>query len=243
MKEKIYTIPITDGFAQKTECPFCAIYRKVEDDAVNFMLGPAYMDKDVRMRTNETGFCPEHYKRLYDGQNRLGLALTLHTHLHSVNGILAAASVPERRGRIARKPGGGAESGLAGEIRKIYDSCFICDRIGDNFGRYIENFFYMWKHMPEFAETVGNCRGFCLKHFTALVEAGEKLLSAGDFHDFAETALRAQRDAFAALEADVGRFIQKFDYRNKDMPWDGAQDAVIRALMRVASVDAVGGPE
>jgi len=236
MKEKIYTIPITDGFAQKTECPFCAIFRKTEDDAVNFMLGPAYMEKDVRMRTNEAGFCREHYKRLYDGQNRLGLALMLHTHLHSVNEVIARAAPPEKQGLFA-KQAKSPEPGLAGSLRRICDSCYICDKISGNFERYIENFFYMWKHMPEFAETVRNCRGFCLNHFSALMETGERLLSAGDFRLFAEAVLPIQRDAFAQLESDIDRFIQKFDYRNRDMPWDGAQEAVLRALARVASID------
>ena len=236
MKEKIYTIPITDGFAQDSECPFCAIFRKVEGDAINFMLGPAYMDKDVRMSTNEAGFCPEHYRKLYDGQNRLGLALMLHTHLHSVNELIAQAAPPEKRGFFDRQPKN-AERGLATCLQKICDSCYVCNRIRGVTEQYIDNFFYMWKQMPEFAETVRTSRGFCLKHFAALMESGERLLPAGDYRLFADAVLPVQRDALARLEGDIGRFIQKFDYRNTDMPWGGAKDAVLRALARVAAVD------
>ncbi|MCL2462459.1 MAG: DUF6062 family protein [Defluviitaleaceae bacterium] len=236
MKETIYTIPITDAFARESECPFCAMFRKLEDDAVDFITGPACMDDDVRMLTNEAGFCAEHYRRLYAGQNRLPLALLLQTHIQRINRAFPK-DAPAAKARRFGKRDKAAEPSITAELRKFHGSCYICGRVKATFERYIDNFFYMWKHMPEFAETVKNCRGFCLEHFADLMEAGEKLLSADEYRRFAEAVLPLQRDAMRRLEADVDRFVAKFDYRNADMPWDGAQDAVVRAIARLASAD------
>ena len=35
MKEKIYTIPITESYEQDSECPFCFIEKNLENDAVD----------------------------------------------------------------------------------------------------------------------------------------------------------------------------------------------------------------
>ena len=56
MKEEIYTIPVMDGFQSDCECPFCAMYRKLESDSIGFVLSPSYMEEDVRGLTNEKGF-------------------------------------------------------------------------------------------------------------------------------------------------------------------------------------------
>ena len=43
MKEKIYTIPVTDAFRQDCECPICVLEKDLEDKAVEFILGPSLM--------------------------------------------------------------------------------------------------------------------------------------------------------------------------------------------------------
>ncbi len=83
MKENIYTIPVMDAFKEANECPFCFMYHTLEKkQAMNFVLGPSYMETDVRKKTNELGFCKEHLTKLYGQKNRLGLALMLHSHMN-----------------------------------------------------------------------------------------------------------------------------------------------------------------
>ena len=84
MKEQIYTIPVNDGFMADSECPFCAMREKLERDVLDYVLGPSYMEQDVRDITNEKGFCREHYRMMYDAQNRLGLALMVSTHMAAI---------------------------------------------------------------------------------------------------------------------------------------------------------------
>lgn len=80
MKEQLYTIPVNDAFEKDCECPLCFMYNNLEEDAVSFTLGPSYMEDDIRLETDKAGFCMHHIKQLYKHQNRLGVALILHTH-------------------------------------------------------------------------------------------------------------------------------------------------------------------
>lgn len=65
MKEKIYTIPINEAFNQDTECPLCVCERKLGNDALEYFLGSAMMDPYCRIETNRTGFCANHFAKLY----------------------------------------------------------------------------------------------------------------------------------------------------------------------------------
>ena len=85
MKESIHTIPLTDAFKAEDECPFCYLEREAEQHAVSFILGSAYMEDDIRAKTDATGFCRHHYKMMYDYGNRLGSAWILSTHLKKIN--------------------------------------------------------------------------------------------------------------------------------------------------------------
>lgn len=85
MKENISTIPLMDAFHADDECPFCYLEREAEQHAVSFILGSAYMEDDIRAKTDATGFCRHHYKMMYDYGNRLGSAWILSTHLKKIN--------------------------------------------------------------------------------------------------------------------------------------------------------------
>ena len=81
MAEKLYTIPVNEAFEAESECAVCTMYRSLEQDAVEFTMGPSYMEDDVRIATNRLGFCEAHIKQLYKKQNRLGLALMMLSHM------------------------------------------------------------------------------------------------------------------------------------------------------------------
>ena len=79
MKETIATIPLMNAFHADDECPFCYLEREAEQHAISFILGSAYMEDDIRAKTDATGFCSHHFKMMYDYGNRLGNALILST--------------------------------------------------------------------------------------------------------------------------------------------------------------------
>ena len=61
--EQIYTIPVNEAFEAVTggdncTCPFCLMYNRLEDNELDLILGASMMEPDVRLKTNELGFCP-----------------------------------------------------------------------------------------------------------------------------------------------------------------------------------------
>ncbi len=111
MKEKIYTIPVTEVFGEECECPMCLLEKRLEEEYVNYFLGPSLMEPDCRMDTNEKGFCRRHFEQLYNKQeNRLGLGLMIDTHMQEQISRLKKAYCP-------RNPGAGAKPG------NLFSSC------------------------------------------------------------------------------------------------------------------------
>ena len=86
LMEQIYTIPVNEAFEASAAdkscgCPFCALYNKLEDDQLDLILGASMMEPDVRIQTNKEGFCRTHYDMMFTRKNRLGMALTLESHI------------------------------------------------------------------------------------------------------------------------------------------------------------------
>ena len=84
MKEKIYNVPVNDAFLADTECPVCAMFEQLENDAIEYTMGPSYMEDDIRAVTDKKGFCQKHIKKIYEQNNRLGYALVMKTHMDYV---------------------------------------------------------------------------------------------------------------------------------------------------------------
>ena len=87
--EKIYTIPVNEAFEASAAdpacgCPFCTLYSKLEENELDLILGASMMEPDVRIKTNELGFCKTHYDMMFTRKNRLGLALMLESHLNEL---------------------------------------------------------------------------------------------------------------------------------------------------------------
>ena len=43
MKEQLYTIPVTDAFESNCECPLCKMKKELEQNAIEYTLGPSYI--------------------------------------------------------------------------------------------------------------------------------------------------------------------------------------------------------
>ena len=82
MAEQIYTIPVNDAFDSGCECPMCQMQKDLERNAIEYTMGPSYMEDDNRAMTDKLGFCSHHLRMLYQEKNRLGLALMMNTHMN-----------------------------------------------------------------------------------------------------------------------------------------------------------------
>lgn len=124
--EQIYTIPVNEAFEASAAdascgCPLCTLYRKLEENELELILGASMMEPDVRIQTNREGFCRLHYDMMFVRKNRLGMALTLESHLKELKdeirdgGLGAPGTRPVKR------------------IAAMEESCYVCRRIAFNF--------------------------------------------------------------------------------------------------------------
>lgn len=234
MAEKLYTIPVNDAFASDCECPICVMHRDLEQNAVEYTMGPSYMEDDNRAITDTLGFCSHHMRILYADKNKLGLALMMKTHTDKTIRDLKALSTnkPVSQGGLFKKV---QTSTVAEYINKLNESCFICDRIKGTFNRYIDTIFHLWKTEPSFKEKFISSKGFCTKHYGILYDLGSTKLSKDAYSEFLDALNKVYFDNMERVNSDLGWFIDKFDYRYKDEPWKNAKDSIPRGIIKTNS--------
>jgi hypothetical protein len=251
MKEKIYTIPVTDAFAVDCECPLCVLEKKLEDESVDYALGPALMEPDKRQETNELGFCRVHFEAMYNKQvNRLGLALMIDTFLQEKNSAMkklyeskaaalnkdaAAGLVKNLSNKLSSKQTDSEKlvAELVSQLDNIEKSCAICSKLERTMDRYIDVVFYLYFKEPEFREKFHSKKGFCLKHLKLLLSSTKKYLNANETAVFTKNLMEIQLANMERIEKEVDWFTKKFDYRYNDAPWGNSKDAVIRSIQKI----------
>jgi hypothetical protein len=179
MKEKIYTIPVNEAFDQDCECPLCLLESRLENEYIDYYLGPSLMEPDCRIDTNKKGFCRRHYEQLYNRQeNRLGLGLVTDTHIREQLGkireagkaLMDAANDPKASGSLlgslAGKLGvkGQAGTGPSAKLIELLDglekSCTICGRLDYTMDRYLDVTMYLWSKEEEFRKKFSEKKAF-----------------------------------------------------------------------------------
>lgn len=231
MTEKIYTIPVNEAFDTDCECPICTMYKKLETDAIEFTMGPSYMEDDVRMETNRLGFCEEHIKLLYRKQNRLGLALIMLSHMdNAVRDMEKLAKSKPSPAGLFKKTG---ESGLKQYADKLNESCYICNRIDNTFNRYISTVFYLYRNEDSFRTKYAASKGFCIKHYALLYDTAPSFLHGDMLSDFIKLTNKLFFDNMQRVRDDLKWFTDKFDYRYVNEPWKNSEDALPRTINKI----------
>ena len=240
MKEKIETIPVNEAFRSEDECPFCYLERQAEQRAIRYTLGPgaSYMEPLVRGRTDTSGFCGTHMKKLFDYGNSLGNALILQTYyvgmLKELDQKIEEFSVPHKKGLFGSRHQDrehGDDALLQWEHQRE-NRCFLCESVKDSMHRYYSTFFFLLKE-AEFRALVESGKGFCMCHFAQLLEAARVQLPNAHREWFYKTILPLMRENLARVQGDLDWFIQKFDYRNAGADWKNSKDAVSRAMQKL----------
>ena len=224
MLEKIYTIPVNEAFDLCLEypaegCPFCRLYRKLESDEIDIILGASMMEPDIRIKTNELGFCGRHFDMMLEKNNRLGLALILESHLNEI--------------REFCEPGGflGARTNaMPDRLDKLEKSCYVCERINANFSKMVENAVYLYDTEQEFRDKVKETPYFCLPHYKGYMLSAREHMNKKKVPDFQKALADTVNRYFDELRADVSHFCKKFDYRYENEPWGNSKDSVERAV-------------
>jgi len=211
--------------------------QKLERDFIHFVLGPAYMEDDVRSQTNKTGFCNRHMRAMYKEQNRLGLALMLHTHLRQLCNDTEKIITGRKPIPLFGKDPAATLPKLKEHLAKTEASCYVCNRTNDTFARYIETFFHIWQKGGDDAKLVEAQEGYCLPCFIIILEGAEKNLSRGKREKFLDIVLPQWQKFVKELEGDLEWFVQKFDHRFANEPWKNSKDALPRTMNFLGGVE------
>ena len=222
--EQIYTIPVNEAFDKVVEhpecgCPVCLLYRKLQGDELDIILGASMMEPDIRMKTNEQGFCVDHYAMMLKRKRMLGIALMLDSHLPEVEKRLDGPVL------IGNKPAAAVKS-----LCELEESCYVCTRIEKNLSAMIATIAYLYETDFDFRKKYEAAPYLCLPHYRRLVDYASKKMNKRNFAEFYKAAHDMEKAYLTELRGDVNWFCKKFDYQNEAEPWYNSKDSVYRAI-------------
>lgn len=205
MRDDICTIPVSEIFEVNDGCPICRMRDTVEKRIIDYIMGDAMMEPDVRIETNRVGFCEKHYDKMMSNRGRLQLALMLQTHIDEINSNVFKKSMfltANKRGETAAK---------------ISDTCFICDKIEYGISRMIETIYRCYENERDFRTLFNNQTMFCLPHYERLIRGYNKRVMRSYGSDFAKNLTRITSDYSKRLYKNLSDYCTIYDYRsNKD---------------------------
>ncbi|MCC8192386.1 MAG: DUF6062 family protein [Ruminococcus sp.] len=221
MRESILTIPITDIFEPEEGCPICRMRDMLEDRAVEYIMGSAMMEPDVRIETNKQGFCKIHFDKMLAQKNRLSLALMLQSHLMELDkSIFSKRSIFEGLNAKQKK------------VTAVNNDCFICSKIEWGMSRLMQTVFDMYAQSKEFRDMFERQEFICVNHYDMLVSVSETELDKKYRKQFVTECERLVKKGLTGLIEDVSHYCNMYDYRNtgKDADWGNSRDSIERAI-------------
>jgi hypothetical protein len=222
--EQIFTIPVNEEFdacREKPECgcPFCKLYRRLQCDEIGIILGASMMEPDIRIQTNELGFCAKHYEIMLTKKRMLGMGLMMESHLAEVKKKISAKSLI-----------GDPASASVPKLKKLSSDCYVCDRIKRNLDAMISTAVYLYERDDDFRVKFKEQPYFCIPHYTALLEYASKKMNKKLYADLFNTAKSIEEKYAATLEGDVSWYCKKFRFDYEEQPWYNSKDSVQRSI-------------
>lgn len=229
MRDDICTIPISEAFEPMEGCPICRMRSTVEERVIDYILGAAMMEPDVRIKTNELGFCGRHLHDMRGRRNRLALGLILESHLAHLSERITAGDKPSLLRPSPKKS--------RYRAAQLTETCFVCDRMEWGLQRMLDTVLRQYESDRDFRELYAKQPAFCLPHYVLLSEAGEQKLSKRTAGEFQKVTAEILARNLTELKKDVRHFCNMFDYRNagEDADWGNARDAIERAALLLTS--------
>lgn len=221
MRESILTIPVNEIFEPKCGCPICLMRDTLEQRTIEYIMGAAMMEPDVRMETNRLGFCKTHFEHMRDCKNRLSLALILQSHLQDIQkNIFNRKSIFE--GKTAKQK----------KVSNINNDCFVCSKIEWGMSRLMVTFFEMFEKSKDFRELFSVQEMLCLPHYDLLVSLSVDKMDKRWQKQFINVCGDLTKKYLDILENDVSHYCKMYDYRNtgKNADWGNSKDSIERAI-------------
>ena len=220
MREDICTIPINDVFLPKDGCPLCRMRDMLEERSTVYITGAAMMEPDVRIKTNEKGFCFRHFSMMLKCGTRLSNALILESHLDKLKTEMIPKTV---KGKPDKKK--------IAAIRNLQKSCFVCEQVEWGMAHMYQTIFSSYATDSEFKALYNSQQFICMEHYADLLTAAaNKGIPSKILPDFYSDTAKLAGGYLETLKDDVTHFCSMFDYRSKGQDWGNSKDAIERSI-------------
>lgn len=224
LAERIYTIPVNEVFKERDGCPICKMRDILEERSLEYILGAAMMEPDVRIETNKKGFCKDHFFMMTNRRKRLPLALIMETHLDEI-----AKDIKHKKLRPDKK------EIKSGDVSR--KSCFVCERIDWAMQRMYATIAKLYSEEMDFREDFRAQQCICLEHYRELFAFCAPKVSSrwrGDFEKDTETL---SLNFVKSIREEVHYFSRMFDYNNsgENADFKNSKDSIERAIWYLTS--------
>lgn len=221
MRETICTIPINDVFGPKDGCPICRLHDMLENNYVDYILGAAMMEPDVRVETNEKGFCTKHFHMMVGRGRRLQNALILETHLEKIKNEL-----------ISENAKGKPDKKSIAALEQLQHSCYVCDKIEHDMENMFRTVFKSYSTDPEFKKLFDEQPFICLPHYTMLLKSASAKggMKSGELSEFYKSLSQLSGKYLGVLKDDVSHYCKMYDYQSKGQDWGNSRDSIERSV-------------
>ncbi len=226
MKETICTIPINDIFSERDGCPICRMRDMIEKQYVEYITGAAMMAPNIRVITNEKGFCHHHYEMMIASGPKLSNALLMQTRLEYI-----------KENMMPKNEGAKPSKAQLEAIKNARTSCYVCDRIDFDINHLLGTFYVQFSTDPKFRELFKNQEYLCLNHYELLHRGANSKggIKSKDMKAFCEITNALCKNYLNTLYNDVTHFTTMFDYRNAGGDWKNSKDSVERSVKFITS--------
>lgn len=227
-KYQLETIPVWDGIKSGSECFICDLMEQAERDSLEFYLGSSVMNPETRVRVNNIGFCPEHTTKLVELGHPNSMAVMWESHFEKTRMDLLKTFTELQNTRNLKKTIAKLDTILKGRE----DGCLICQRMADRLDRYCFTIPYIWGQDPEFRKAFSQSKGFCLHHMTHILRMSLDALDQTQQKQFAQSMADLMQQNLQRTASDLVYMIEHYKSENRDKPWNGCEDAQIRAVYK-----------
>lgn len=218
MRDDICTIPVSEVFEPKDGCPLCRMHDVVEERILSYILGDAMMEPDVRIGTNKTGFCTEHYDKMMGRRGRLQLALMLETHIKEVEKGIFAKNLFNPATKKAQK------------AKTLTESCFVCDKMEWGISRMMDTIYRCYETERDFRNLFNEQPMFCLPHYEQLIAGLSKKNCPKYGGEMRDNLTRITGEYLHSLSEDISKYCKMYDYRSGGEDWGNSKNAVERSV-------------
>ncbi|MBR7133333.1 MAG: hypothetical protein IKD04_07345 [Clostridia bacterium] len=202
MRDDICTIPVSEVFEVNDGCPICRMRDTIEKRIIDYIMGDAMMEPDVRIETNRVGFCEHHYDEMLSHRGRLQLALMLQTHLDEINKNVFSKSLFNTAAKKGEK------------ASRISETCFICDKIEYGISRMIDTVYRCYENERDFRDMFNSQSMFCLPHFERLISGAQKRNMRNHGSEFTKNLTRITTEYSNGLYKLISEYCTIYDYRS-----------------------------